>query len=48
MVQSPAEPVLFADDTSVIISNRNFADFCSLSNLIACLMVKWFAASELA
>jgi len=47
-VQSPSEPVLFVDDTSVIISSRNFEDFCSVSNIIACLMVKCFAASKLA
>jgi hypothetical protein len=46
--QSPSEPELFGDDTSVIISSRNFENFCSVSNLIACLMVEWFAASKLA
>jgi hypothetical protein len=47
-VQSPSEPVLFADDTSVIISSRNIEEFCSLLNSIACHTVKWFVASKLA
>jgi len=31
---SVLEPILFADYTSVIISSRNFEDFCSVSNLV--------------
>jgi hypothetical protein len=31
---SISELVLFADDTSVIISSRDFEDFCSVSNIV--------------
>ena len=40
--------ILFADDTNVTISSRNFKDFCSLSNLVLSHMIKWFAANNLA
>jgi len=30
-INSVSEPVLFADDTSVIISSRNFEGLCSLN-----------------
>jgi hypothetical protein len=38
---------LFADDTSVIISNRNFEEFCSVSNLFLSLTIKWFVTNKL-
>jgi hypothetical protein len=44
---SESEPVLCADDTSVIISSRNFKDFCSVTNLVLSHMIKWFAANNL-
>jgi len=44
---SVLEPILFADDTSVTISSRNFEDFCSVSNLVLSHMIKWFAANNL-
>jgi hypothetical protein len=31
-INSLSEPLLFADDPSVIISSRNFEGFCSVSN----------------
>jgi len=40
-------PIIFADDTSVTISSRNFQDFCSVSNLVLFHMIKWFAANNL-
>ena len=46
-INSLSEPVLFADDTSIIISNRNFEDFCSVSNLVLYHMIKCFAANNL-
>ena len=46
-ISSISEPVLFADDTSVIMSSRNFEDFCSMSNLDLSHMIKWFAAKTL-
>jgi hypothetical protein len=39
-INSVSEPVLFTDDTSVIISSRNFKDFCSLSNLVVPHMIE--------
>jgi hypothetical protein len=33
-INSTSRPVLFADDTIVVISSRNFKDFCSVSNLV--------------
>jgi len=44
-INSIWEPLLFADNTSVIISSRNFEDFYLVSNLG--LMIKWFAANNL-
>jgi hypothetical protein len=43
-----SEPILFADDTSIIISNRNFKEFSSVSNLVLCHMIKWFDDNNLA
>jgi len=38
--------VLFADDTSVIISSRNLEDFCSVSNIIVChRLIGWLLIS---
>ena len=33
-INSLAEPILFADDTSVIISNRKFIEFSTTANLV--------------
>jgi hypothetical protein len=44
---SLAEPILFVDDTSVIISNRNFEDFSTVSNLVLSHMTEWFTANKL-
>jgi hypothetical protein len=44
---SLAKPMLFADDTSVIISNGNFRDFSATSNLVLSRMIEWFAANKL-
>jgi hypothetical protein len=46
-INSVSESILYADDTSVIISNRYFKDFCSVSNLILSHMNKWFVANNL-
>jgi hypothetical protein len=40
-------PIIFADDTSVIISSKNLDDFCILSKRVVSLMSKWFAANKL-
>jgi len=43
-----SEPILFADDIArVIISRRNFEDFCSVSNLVLSHMIQWLAANYL-
>jgi hypothetical protein len=42
-----AEPILFADDTSIIISIRNFRDFSTTSNLVLSRVIEWFAANKL-
>jgi hypothetical protein len=42
-----SEPVLFADDPSVIISSRNFEDFYSVSNLVLPHFIKCFSAYNL-
>jgi hypothetical protein len=31
-IRTLSEPIIFADDTSVIISNNSFDDFCTLAN----------------
>jgi len=46
-IKSISEPILFADNTSVIISSRIFEDFCSVTNLVLSHMIKWFAANNL-
>jgi hypothetical protein len=46
-INSLAKPILFADDTSVIISNGNFRDFSATSNLVLSFMIEWFAANKL-
>jgi hypothetical protein len=45
-INSLSEPVLFADGTSVIISNRNFEDFSAISNPVLSRMIEWFATNE--
>jgi len=46
-INSVSEPILFVDDTSVIISSINFEDFFSLSKLVLSRMIKWFVANNL-
>jgi hypothetical protein len=46
-INSLSEPILFADDTSVTISNRKFEDFCMISNSVLSHMIEWFAANKL-
>jgi len=45
-INSLAEPILFADDTSVIISNRNFIEFSTTANLVLAGMIEWFSANK--
>jgi len=46
-INSLAEPILLADDTSVIISNGNFIDFSTSANLVLARMIEWFSANML-
>jgi hypothetical protein len=42
-----SEPILFADDTSVLISSNNFDDFSTMSNTLLSHMNKWFTSNKL-
>ena len=46
-INSVSEPILFTDDTSVIISSGNFEDLCCVSNLFLSDMIKRFGANNL-
>jgi hypothetical protein len=46
-INSVSESVLFAGDSSVIISSRNIEDFCPVSNLVLSCKIKWFADNNL-
>lgn len=45
-INSLSEPIMFADDTSAIISNINCDDLLIVSNSILSHMHKWFAANK--
>jgi hypothetical protein len=47
-INTLAIPIIFADDTSVIISSKKLDDFCMLSNRVVSHMSKRFAAKKLA
>jgi hypothetical protein len=42
-----SELILFPDDTSVIISSRQFTDFSSLRNSFLSHITKWLAANNI-
>ena len=46
-INSLAEPILFADDINVIISNGNFIDFSTSANQVLARMIEWFSANKL-
>jgi hypothetical protein len=46
-INSLSEPIIFVDDTSIIISCKSFDNFCTVSNLVLSYVSKWFAASDL-
>jgi hypothetical protein len=46
-INTLSEPTLFTDDTSVIISSKNFDDFSTMSNTVLPHMSKWFAPNKL-
>jgi hypothetical protein len=39
--------ILFADDTIVIIYNRNLGYFCTVAKLFLTRMIEWFTANKL-
>jgi hypothetical protein len=41
-----SQPILFNDDTNVIISSKNFDDFPTISNTILSYMSKWFTSNK--
>ena len=47
IINSISEPILFFNDTSVIISRRSLKDFCSVSNVVLSHMSKLFTANKL-
>jgi hypothetical protein len=46
-INTLSEPTL-ANDTNVIISSKNFDDFCTMSNIVLSHMSKWFTGNKLA
>jgi hypothetical protein len=46
-INSLAEPILFAYDTTVIISNSNLTEFSTTANLVLACMIEWFSANRL-
>jgi hypothetical protein len=45
-INSVSESIIFANDTSVIITSRNFEDFSSVSNSVLSHMIKLTAANN--
>jgi hypothetical protein len=43
-----SEPIIFADDTNVIISSKNCDDFCMSTNTFLVYMNKWFMGNKVA
>ena len=46
-INAISDPILFADDTSVLISKDNCEDFQQTANLVLSNMSKWFEANQL-
>jgi hypothetical protein len=46
-INSVSEPILFTDVTGVIISSRNFENFCWVSNLFLSDVINQFAANKI-
>jgi len=46
-INSLAEPILFADNTSFIISKENFIDFIASANQVLAHTIEWFSANKL-
>jgi hypothetical protein len=41
------KPIIFTDDTSVLISSKKFDDFNTGSNIVFSQMSKWFSVNKL-
>jgi hypothetical protein len=46
-INAISDPILFADDTSVLTSKDNCEDFQQTANLVLSNMSKWFEANQL-
>jgi hypothetical protein len=46
-INSLSETIIFADDTSVIISSKSLDNFCTVSILLLSYVSQWFAANDL-
>jgi hypothetical protein len=46
-INTLSEPILFTDDTSVMISGKNFDDFSAMSNTVLPHTSKWFTSNKL-
>jgi hypothetical protein len=46
-INTLSEPILFADDTSVIISSKNYDDSSATSNTVPPHVSKWFTSNKL-
>jgi hypothetical protein len=46
-INTLSEPIISADDTKVIISSKNFYNFCIVSNTVLCHMSIWFTSNKL-
>jgi hypothetical protein len=46
-INTLSESILFANDTSVIISSSTFDDFSAISNTVLSHMSKWFTTNKL-
>jgi hypothetical protein len=47
-IKTLSEPIISADYTNVIISNKDVDDFCTLANSVFSHMSKWSTANKLA
>jgi hypothetical protein len=47
-INNLSKPIIFADDTSVLISTKNLDDFCTISNTVLSHISEWFTANKMA
>jgi hypothetical protein len=47
-INTLSEPIIFTDDTTVIISSKKFGNFHTRSNIVLAQMSEWFSANKLA